>query len=144
VTLCRLLFAPQNIINSILLSLSTLMLFSWPLLERPTTTTFYTKRMFIAAFKRPPQLTSILSQINTVNTTPPYLSKILLNITTHRRLGLTSCIFPRAISAITYTWGIMRHVVNITRIKNTYFWVIKIQFVPHRRPITSPLQIPAS
>jgi hypothetical protein len=28
--------------------------------------------------------------------------------------------------------------------KNAVFWDIDIQFVPHRRHITSPLQIPAS
>jgi hypothetical protein len=34
-------------------------------------------------------------------------------------------------------------VFTAVTVKNSVFWDIKIQFVPHRRHITSPLQNPA-
>jgi hypothetical protein len=41
-----------------------------------------------------PPLVPILSQINPVHTTPSYLSKNHLNISSHLRLGLPSGLFP--------------------------------------------------
>jgi hypothetical protein len=35
-------------------------------------------------------------------------------------------------------------VITAVTTKNVFFWDIKTQFVPHRRHVTSPLQIPAS
>jgi hypothetical protein len=47
-------------------------------------------------------------------------------------------------ATLTRTLCVSSDVLTAVTMKNAVFWDIKTQFVPHRRHITSPLQIPAS